>query len=99
MPAALKAALVTAAAGAEKITVPGPLTRVQLKVIAPGGEGFPSSDAEPCRLAVDGSVMIRSGPALTVCPLGAAFVAAALTVTVTVSLALKTLSDAVSRRT
>ena len=40
--------------------------------------------------------MIRSGPALTV---GAAFVVAALTVTVTVSLALKTLSDAVSRRT
>ena len=96
MPAALKLALVTAAAGAEKSTVPGPLTRVQLKIIAPGGEGFPSSDAEPWRLAVDGSVMIRSGPALTV---GAAFVAAALTVTVTVSLALKTLSDAVSRRT
>ena len=76
--------------------MPGPLTRVQLKVMAPGGDGFPSSDAEPWRLAVDGSVMIRSGPALTV---GAAFVVAALTVTVTLSLALKTLSDAVSRRT
>ena len=44
-------------------------------------------------MALAASVMIRSGPALTV---GAAFVAAALTITVTVSLALKTLSDAVS---
>ena len=73
--------------------MPGPLTRVQRKVMAPGGDGFPSSDAEPWRLAVAGSVMTRSGPALTV---GAAFVAAALTVTVTLSLLLNTLSDAVS---
>ena len=64
--------------------------------MAPGGEGRPSSDAEPWRLALEPSVMIRSGPALTV---GAAFVVGALTMTVTVSLALKTLSDAVSRRT
>ena len=76
--------------------MPGPLTRVQRKVMAPGGDGFPSSDAEPWRLAVAGSVMTRSGPALTV---GAAFVAAALTVTVTLSLLLNTLSDAVSCRT
>ena len=61
--------------------------------MAAGGAGFPSSDAEPWRLAVEGSVMTRSGPALTV---GAAFVAAALTVTVTLSLVLNTLSDAVS---
>ena len=93
VPAALKLAFVTAAAGAEKITVPGPLTRAQLKVMAAGGDGFPSSDAEPWRLAVEGSVMTRLGPALTV---GAAFVAAALTVTVTLSLVLNTLSDAVS---
>ena len=78
------------------MTVPGPLKRVQLKIIAPGGEGFPSSDAELWRKASEGSVIVRSGPALTV---GAAFVVAPLTVTVTVSLALKTLSDAVSRRT
>ena len=42
----------TAAAGAEKVTVPGPLTRAQLRVMAPGGEGFPSSDAEPWSVAV-----------------------------------------------
>ena len=96
VPAALKLALVTAAAGAENHTVPGPLTRVQRKVIAPGGDGLPSSDAEPWRLALDDIVMVRSGPALTV---GAVFVAAALTITVTVSLALNTLSDAVSCRT
>jgi hypothetical protein len=47
VPAALKLALVTAAAGAEKVTVPGPLTRVQSKVMAPGGDGLPSSEAEP----------------------------------------------------
>ena len=76
--------------------MPGPLTRVHPKVRAPGGEGRPSSDAEPQKVTVDPSVMVRSGPTLTV---GAAFVAAALTVTVTLSLALKTLSDAVSRRT
>ena len=70
MPGTGKLALVTAAVGAENVTVPGPLNRVQRKVMAPGGDGFPSSDAEPWRLAVAGSVMIRSGPALTV---GAAF--------------------------
>ena len=76
--------------------MPGPLTRVHPTVRAPGGEGRLSSDAEPGKVTVDPSVMVRSGPTLTV---GAAFVAAALTVTVTLSLALKTLSDAVSRRT
>ena len=45
--------------------------------MAPGGDGFPSSDAEPWRLAVEGSVMIRSGPALTV---GAAFEGALITI-------------------
>ena len=79
--------------GAENVTVPGPLTRVQRKVMARGGDGFPSSDAEPWRVAVAGSVMTRSGPAFTV---GAPFVAAALTVTVTLSLLLNTLSDAVN---
>ena len=69
-PGTLKLALVTAAVGAEKVTVPGPLMRAQSKVMAAGGDGFPSSDAEPWRLAVDGSVTTRSGPALTV---GAAF--------------------------
>ena len=82
VPGTLKLALVTAAVGAENVAVPGPLKRVQRKVMAPGGDGFPSSDAEPWRLAVAGSVMIRSGPALTV---GAALVVAALTVTVTVA--------------
>jgi len=38
---------------------------------------LPSSDAEPWRLAVDGSVMVRSGPALTV---GAAFEAGLITI-------------------
>jgi hypothetical protein len=77
VPAALKLALVTAAAGAEKVTVPGPLTRAQLKVMAPGGDGFPSSDAEPWRLTIDGSVMVRSGPALTV---GGAFEGTLITI-------------------
>ena len=92
----MKLALVTAAVGAENVTVPGPLNRVQRRVMVPGGDGFPSSEAEPWRLAVEGSVMIRSGPALTV---GAALAVAALTVTVTLSVLLNTLSDAVSCRT
>ena len=57
--------------------MPGPLTRVHPKVGTPGGDGFPSSDAEPWRLAIEGSVMIRSGPALTV---GAALEGALITI-------------------
>ena len=40
MPGTGKLALVTAAVGAENVTVPGPLNRVQRSVMAPGGEGF-----------------------------------------------------------
>ena len=96
VPEALKLALVTAAAGAENHTVPGPLTRIQRRVIAPGGDGLPSSDAEPWRLALDDRVMVQSGPALTV---GGAFIPDVLTITVTLSLLLSKLSDAVSCRT
>ena len=77
VPGTVKLTLVTAALGAEKVAVPGPLKRLQRKVMAPGGDGLPSSDAEPWRLAVAGSVMFRSGPAPTV---GAALERASITI-------------------
>jgi len=50
---------------AANVTVPGPLTCYQLTVIAPGDSGNPSSDALPVSVALAGSVIAKSLPALT----------------------------------
>ena len=71
--------------------MPGPLTRVHPKVRAPGGEGRPSSDAEPWRLAVDPNVMVRSGPALTV---GAVFEGTLTLITIGISMTASELDGA-----
>src|SRR6266576_2679381 len=48
-----------------KLTVPGPLSSVQLVVVVPGGLGRPSSLTVPSREAAAGRVTVRSAPALT----------------------------------
>ena len=58
-------AVVAAAFGLAKVTVPGPLTIDQVMVTAPGGFGSPSSVTVPARVAAAGKVTVRSGPALT----------------------------------
>jgi hypothetical protein len=85
-------AVVEAAAGFAKVTVPGPETLVHAAVTAPGGLGRPSSLAEPASVAAAGIVTSRSGPASAV---GAWF--PALTTTVTSSEAVSVESSAVSR--
>ena len=93
VPATLKDAVVEAALGFPKVTVPGPLTLIQLEVnVEPWGR--PSSVAVPLSVAEAGRVIVRSGPAFTC---GATF--SAITVTVAVSLALKAESLALRRKT
>src|SRR6185436_15384047 len=65
-PAAEKLAVVLSVAALPKVTVPGPLTLLQVKVSAAGGLGSPSSEAVPARLAVFGRVIVWSIPAFTV---------------------------------
>src|SRR5205823_700838 len=64
VPAVGTSAVVVAALAGAKVTVPGPLVRVQVMVSA-GGAGKPSSVTVPFSVAVDGSVTVRSGPAFT----------------------------------
>src|ERR671914_2077528 len=66
MPLAEKLAVVASAVGALNVTVPGPLTLLQLRVSALGGFGSPSSEALPVSCTLFGSVIVRSAPALTV---------------------------------
>src|SRR5256885_4789636 len=61
----LKVAWVSTAAGFWKLTGPGPLSSVQLLVVAAGGLGRPSSLTVASSAAAAGSVTVRSGPALT----------------------------------
>jgi len=53
-----KLAVVTAAFTAMKLTVPGPLTLLQVTVTFPGGLGKPSSLALPCSETLAGNVMV-----------------------------------------
>ena len=54
-----------AALTSAKVTVPGPLTSVQVRVNAAGGSGQPSSVAVPLRDALLGRATVWSGPAST----------------------------------
>ena len=57
--------MVSTVAALPNVTVPGPLTFVQVVVTAPGGFGRPSSVTVPSSVAVAGKVIVWSGPALT----------------------------------
>src|SRR2546429_9834926 len=59
-----KAAVVFNALALANVTVPGPLNFVHPNVRSPGGMGRPSSLAVPFSVALAGSVMDWSGPAL-----------------------------------
>ena len=85
-----KLAEVLAALAGVKVTVPGPLVFDQ-ETVSVGGEGNPSSLAEPLMIAGPGKVTVKSVPALTV---GAVF--AGETTTVAVSELARTPSLAVS---
>ena len=65
MPAAEKLAVVSTAFGLPKLTVPGPLTLLQVVVTTPGGFGRPSSLTVPSSEAELGSVIVWPDPALT----------------------------------
>jgi hypothetical protein len=58
VPATENEAVVLGAEALPKVTVPGPLTIVQVVVTAPGGFGKPSSVTVPLRLADAGNVII-----------------------------------------
>ena len=60
-----KLTVVSTAAALPNVTVPGPLTRVQVVVTAAGGFGSPSSVTVPSSVATPGKVIVWSGPALT----------------------------------
>src|SRR6266550_4115724 len=65
VPASLNAALVTVIVGLANVTVPGPLTLLQV-LLSVLPEGRPSSLTVPLRLAWAGRVIVWSGPALEV---------------------------------
>ena len=65
VPAAEKLAVVSTAAALPNVTVPGPLTSVQVVVTVAGGFGKPSSVTVPSSVAAAGKVIVWSGPALT----------------------------------
>ncbi len=65
MPSAEKLAVVSTALASPKVTVPGPLTWLQVVVTAPGGSGSPSSVTVPSRAALSGKVIVWSDPAFT----------------------------------
>ena len=58
VPAALKFAVVFKAFGDPNVTVPGPLTMLQVAVTVAGGFGNPSSVAAPLKVAEDGNVIV-----------------------------------------
>ena len=62
-PAAEKDAVVVGALGVPIVTVPGPLTRVQVKVSGPGDEGDSPSSPEPTRVTASRVSAISSSPA------------------------------------
>jgi hypothetical protein len=88
VPGTANVAVVAGAEASANVTAPGPLTVLHVYVNAPGGFGRPSSVAEPLKLALFGSVIVRLGPALTT--------GALLTVITTLSLPVSALSLAVS---
>ena len=88
VPGTANVAVVAGAEASANVTTPGPLTVLHVYVNAPGGFGRPSSVAEPLKLTPFGSVIVRSGPALTT--------GALLTVITTLSLPVSALSLAVS---
>ena len=88
VPGTANVAVVAGAEASANVTASGPLTVLHVYVNAPGGFGRPSSVAEPLKLALFGSVIVRSGPALTT--------GALLTVITTLSLPVSALSLAVS---
>ena len=90
-----KVALVSTAEAFPKVTVPGPESLLQVVVTVPGGLGSPSSVTVPLREAEDGSVTGGTVPASTM----GGRLGTGLTVIVTVSLALRAPSLAVSRST
>src|SRR4051812_49440470 len=65
VPGTLKLACVSAAFALTKLTAPGPLSSVQVAVVAAGGVGCPSSLTLPWRAALAGGGVVRAGPALT----------------------------------
>ena len=69
VPDVSKEAVVDRVEALPNVTVPGPLTLLQLVVTAPGGLGRLSSLAVPARLALAGSVIVASLPAFTVGPI------------------------------
>ena len=97
MPAAEKVAVVSTAFGLPKVTVPGPLTLLQVGVVAPGGLGRPSSVTVPSRLAEAGSVTVWSAPADT--EGGALVCEGGFTTTVRSSFAVRAESVTLSRST
>src|SRR4051812_23588666 len=64
VPGTLKLACVSAAFALTKLTAPGPLSSVQVAVVAAGGVGCPSSLTLPWRAALAGGGMGRAGPAV-----------------------------------
>jgi len=88
VPGTANVAVVAGAEASANVTASGPLTVLHVYVNAPGGFGRPSSVAEPLKLALFGSVIVRSGPALTT--------GALLTVITTLSVPVSALSLAVS---
>jgi hypothetical protein len=88
VPGTSNVAVVAGAEASANVTASGPLTVLHVYVNAPGGFGRPSSVAEPLKLALFGSVIVRSGPALTT--------GALLTVITTLSVPVSALSLAVS---
>jgi hypothetical protein len=64
-PAAEKETVVLTELALPNVTVPGPLTILQVVVTAPGGFGNPSSLTVPLKLAFDGKVIVWSAPAFT----------------------------------
>jgi hypothetical protein len=65
-PEALKLAVVLSAFVFPKLTVPGPLTTLQVVVNEAGGLGKPSSVTVPFRVTPEGSVVDWSEPAFTI---------------------------------
>ena len=63
-PAVEKLAVVTAALGLAKVTVPGPEVLVHA-IVNTGGVGRPSSVTVPFSAALAGRVTVKFGPALT----------------------------------
>ena len=96
MPAAENVTVGVSVVVLENVTVPGPLTLVQLLVSCAGGDGSPSSVAVAASAVDAGSVIVLSAPAFTT---GAVLGGMGLTVIVTSSLTVTAPSLTVSRST